>query len=308
MPAATLGILLALTTAVFWGALPIVMQQLLSVMSPITIVWYRFATAFIGLGLWLAWRKKLPSARGLSWHNVAIFLVASLGLAGNFVLFNSALGFVAPPVVQVIIQLAPVVLLLASAWLFKEKLGAHQIVGVIALFLGLMLFFNDRLFELFTSMSDYSLGVLLTLAAALVWVVYGLAQKKLLSHFSSAQILLVLYGLSAIWVTPFAKLEQVTMISGAQFCMLLFCCVNTLVAYGAFAEAMVRWQAAPVSAIVTLAPLFTILFTDIASLIWPETISWVALNGLSYAGALVVVGGAICCAVGHKLLQRWGSR
>ena len=43
------GICLALTTAVFWGALPIAMKQVLQVMEPYTIVWYRFLIASVGL-------------------------------------------------------------------------------------------------------------------------------------------------------------------------------------------------------------------------------------------------------------------
>lgn len=42
---AGIGILLALTTAICWGALPIAMKQVLEVMEPPTIVFYRFLMA-----------------------------------------------------------------------------------------------------------------------------------------------------------------------------------------------------------------------------------------------------------------------
>ena len=51
---AGIGILLALTTAICWGALPIAMKQVLEVMEPPTIVFYRFLMASIGLGAILA--------------------------------------------------------------------------------------------------------------------------------------------------------------------------------------------------------------------------------------------------------------
>ncbi len=51
---AGIGILLALTTAMCWGALPIAMKQVLEVMEPSTIVFYRFLMASIGLGAILA--------------------------------------------------------------------------------------------------------------------------------------------------------------------------------------------------------------------------------------------------------------
>lgn len=57
---AGIGILLALTTAVCWGALPIAMKQVLEVMEPPTVVFYRFLMASVGLGAILA-VKKAPS-------------------------------------------------------------------------------------------------------------------------------------------------------------------------------------------------------------------------------------------------------
>ncbi|MGF1714837.1 DMT family transporter [Photobacterium chitinilyticum] len=300
----TAGILLALTTALFWGALPIAMKQAVEVMEPFTIVWYRFVTASIGLGLWLYWRKQLPRARTLRLAECGILMLASLGLAGNFVLFNSALEYLSPPVVQVIIQLAPVILLLSSVWLFREKLGVHQVIGVACLMLGLLLFFNERLVELFTSFSGYTQGVMLAVLAALVWVIYGLAQKVMLRHFSSPQILLMIYMICALMLTPLASPEQILLMDSRQLGMLMFCCINTLVGYGAFAEAMARWQASQVSAVITLAPLFTILFVDLASLIWPQFFAAAALNVLGYVGAMVVVSGAMFCAIGHKFIRQ----
>ena len=99
-----IGFFLAMTTAVFWGALPIAMKQAVEVMDPFTIVWYRFITAAFGLGLFLAWRKQLPTISNLGRMSCVVLVIASLGLAGNFVLYNSSLKYLSPPVVQVIIQ------------------------------------------------------------------------------------------------------------------------------------------------------------------------------------------------------------
>ncbi|MGF1725163.1 DMT family transporter [Photobacterium nomapromontoriensis] len=297
------GMALALVTAVFWGALPIAMKQAVEVMDPFTIVWYRFVAASLGLGLWLGFRRQLPAVNALSVSGGLFLLFASLGLAGNFVLFNSALEFLNPPVVQVIIQLAPVMLLLASVWLFKESLGRHQVIGVIGLLSGLLLFFNERLAELFTSLSGYTTGVLLAVLAAVVWVVYALAQKAMLKQFTSPQILLMIYVICAVMLTPLATPSKIQLMDLRQLGMLMFCCINTLVGYGAFAEAMARWQASQVSAVITLAPLFTIIFVDLASLVWPEFIAPVALNSLGYLGAMVVVGSAMFSAIGHRFLR-----
>ncbi|CFV20152.1 integral membrane protein [Yersinia enterocolitica] len=258
---AGLGIFLALTTAVFWGALPIAMKQVLEVMEPYTIVWYRFMMATIGLGIILASRRQLPSLklfRQRRW--LVLLIVATCGLLGNFIFFSSSLQYLSPTTSQVIGQLSPVGMMVACVLILKERMRITQVIGAVMLICGLLLFFNTSLHELFTRMTDYTLGVALGVCAAVVWVSYGVAQKVLLRRMASQQILLLLYTLCAIALFPLAKPAVIFQLNGWQFACLLFCGVNTLVGYGALAEAMARWQAAQVSALVTLTPLFTLFF------------------------------------------------
>lgn len=239
---AGLGIFLALTTAVFWGALPIAMKQVLEVMEPYTIVWYRFMMATIGLGIILASRRQLPSLklfRQRRW--LVLLIVATCGLLGNFIFFSSSLQYLSPTTSQVIGQLSPVGMMVASVLILKERMRITQVIGAVMLIFGLLLFFNTSLHELFTRMTDYTLGVALGVCAAVVWVSYGVAQKVLLRRMASQQILLLLYTLCAIALFPLAKPAVIFQLNGWQFACLLFCGVNTLVGYGALAEAMARW-------------------------------------------------------------------
>lgn len=252
---------MALTTAVFWGALPIAMKQVLDVMEPYTIVWYRFMMAAIGLGIILASRRQLPSLklfRQRRW--LVLLIIATCGLLGNFIFFSSSLQYLSPTTSQVIGQLSPVGMMVASVLILKERMRITQVIGAGMLICGLLLFFNTSLHEIFTRLTDYTLGVVLGICAAVVWVSYGVAQKVLLRRMASQQILLLLYTLCAIALFPFAKPAVILQLNGWQLACLLFCGVNTLVGYGALAEAMARWQAAQVSALVTLTPLFTLFF------------------------------------------------
>ena len=76
---------------------------------------------------------------------------------------------------------------ICGLFVFKEKLGLHQKIGLVLLLVGLVLFFNDRL-DGFQGESRYLTGVLLSLAGSLIWVAYGMAQKLMLRRFSSPQI------------------------------------------------------------------------------------------------------------------------
>ncbi|WP_435927968.1 DMT family transporter [Dryocola sp. BD613] len=303
---AGIGILLALTTAVCWGALPIAMKQVLTVMEPPTVVFYRFLMASIGLGSILALRGKLPPMRIFRkprW--LGLLAIATGGLFGNFLLFSSSLQYLSPTASQVIGQLSPVGMMVASVVVLKEKMRGTQVVGAIMLLCGLVMFFNTSLIEIFTRLTDYTLGVIFGVLAATVWVTYGVAQKVLLRRLASQQILFLLYTLCTVALLPLAQLNMVFQLSGWQLACLIFCGLNTLVGYGALAEAMARWQAAQVSALITLTPLFTLLFSDLLALAWPDFFAMPLLNLVGYAGAFIVVAGAMYSAIGHRLWGRW---
>lgn len=303
---AGIGILLALTTAICWGALPIAMKQVLTVMEPPTVVFYRFLMASLGLGSILAIRGKLPSLhlfRKPRW--LALLAIATGGLFGNFLLFSSSLQYLSPTASQVIGQLSPVGMMVASVVVLKEKMRGTQVIGAIMLLCGLVMFFNTSLIEIFTRLTDYTLGVIFGVLAAIVWVTYGVAQKVLLRRLASQQILFLLYTLCTLALLPLAQLDKVFQLTNWQLACLVFCGLNTLVGYGALAEAMARWQAAQVSAIITLTPLFTLLFSDLLALAWPDFFAMPLLNLVGYTGALVVVAGAMYSAIGHRLWGRW---
>lgn len=295
-----LGFIFALITAMAWGSLPLALKQVLDAMNAQTIVWYRFVVATLALFVLLAYKKKLPKFKEIGRYGW-LAVIGVLGLAGNFFLFNSSLNYIEPAVTQIFIHLSSFGMLICGVLVFKEKLGLHQKIGIVLLLIGLVLFFNDH-FDVFTGLNDYSTGVLISISAALVWVAYGMAQKLMLRKFSSQQILLMMYFGCAFVFTPMAEFSQVKGLTPFALGCFLYCCCNTMIGYGAYAEALNRWDVSKVSVVVTLVPLFTILFAHIAHYFSPTHFNAPALNSISYLGAFVVVCGAILSAIGHKLL------
>lgn len=296
------GFFFALLTATMWGSVPIAVKQILPNMDPLTIVWYRFTIAGCLLFLLLAMKRRLPPVSKLvRSHHLGLFVIAVFGLSGNFILFSASLQYISPTTTQIVVQLSTVGLMLASVVAFKEKLNKWQVIGILILILGLALFFNVSLISLFTEFSDYSYGVMLIALASLIWIAYGLVQKILLKELDAQQILVVIYLSCSALLFFFANKAQIFDLTQGQRWWLLYAGLNTLVGYGALAEAMSRWQVSKVSAVVTFAPLFTLLFSDILAIIWPEYFVFAKLNLLGYIGAFAVVGGAVIAVVGNKL-------
>jgi drug/metabolite transporter (DMT)-like permease len=292
-----LGFLLSLATAALWGLLPIALKVVLEGMDALTIVWWRFAVAMAGLGVFLAWRGSLPRLRGAGRAALVLLAVATVTLVGNFVLYLVALDHATPSVTQVVIQVAPLLLLVGGVLVFREKFARAQWLGFAVLGAGLLLFFNERLPELLRPAEGLGLGVALTLGAAVSWALYGLAQKQLLRHFSAQQVLWMIYVGATVLLLPTATPAQVRDLDALQIGMFAFCCANTLAAYGAFVESLYFWDVSRVSAVLTTAPLFTIGAMWLVERAGLGLVAPEGLNSLSIAGALMVVGGSMACAL-----------
>ncbi len=301
------GFFLSLLTALMWGVLPVAFVVLIGAMDTITITWYRFSLAAVVVFVFLWRRGKLPPIKKFSSKVKWILFLAASALSANFVFYLSSLSYLNPESAQVLIQMAPFILMFGSILFYKERLGWLEWAGVGLLLCGFTLFFNDRLAQIFSSLNDYSIGILLMVLASVTWGTYGLLQKTLLKSMDSIQLTSLMYLGGVILLLPFASPASVLSLDTLQFGALLFCSLNLVLAYGAFTEALFLWDAAKVSAVITLAPLLTIVSMMLAVHWWPSLFSDSQLNALAYLGAMMVVAGSMLAALGHNL-QKKSSR
>lgn len=292
------GFGLSLLTAIMWGILPVFLKLCLLVLDSATITWYRFTFAALFVLLVLLPKRALPPLHKFGGQTWGWVLLASLALVVNYVLNVQGLVYIDPETVQVVMQLAPFLLMLGGVVIFKEPFSPLERAGALLLFVGLMLFFNQRLPQLFASFGAYTLGVVVVVCAALAWAVYALVQKVLLRRVTAKQLTLLMYATGAFILLPAASLGDITGLDPLQAFALIFCCFNTIIAYGAFTEALAIWHAAKVSAVIALAPLFTFISNHLAVLWRPDLFSPSDLSTLSYIGAAMVVGACMTISLG----------
>lgn len=298
-----IGFLFALTTVMLWASLPLALQPVLQAMDATTIVWYRFCAAAIGTFFILVLTNNVPMLTAFSRKEKWLICLGAIGLAGNFLLFNMSLQYIPATVSQILSPLASFAMLMCGVVIFKERIGLHQKIGFVVVLIGFGLFFNDR-FDDFAEVNLFTIGLLMGIAASLIWLCYGVAQKMLSARFQSLQILLPIYILCAVIFTPHADITAVERLSTEQLICLLYCCLNTIVAYGCYAEALRRWTVSNVSLMMTQIPVFTIIFTQLLFMLAPHLFAPLGLNLLSYIGAAIVVSGAVFAVIGHKWIYK----
>jgi drug/metabolite transporter (DMT)-like permease len=301
-----LGLMLSLVTALCWATLPVALKVTLQALDPLTLTWFRFLVAALLTAGWLGARGRLGGLSSLGRRGGAMLALAAVMLVGNYVFYLLGVARTSPGNAQLLIQLAPLLMALGGILVFGEHFRRAQWLGLALLVAGLGLFFRDQMLHVDATPGHagthaYLVGSSLVVLGAVVWAVYALAQKQLLVKLGSMQILGVIYVVATLLLWPFAHPSQLARLDATQWTLLAFCALNTVVAYGAFAEALAHWEASRVSAVLAVTPLLCLGVVAIVHALWPSTLAPEPMSLVGWIGAsLVVVGSTTVSLLGRR--------
>lgn len=281
---------------VSWGILPVALTGILAHLDALTITGVRFFVSALVLGAALGVGRSRPRLGGLGATSLGLLAVATLFLAVNYLGYILGLQYTTPADAQVLIQAAPLLLALAGVLIFGEPFSRLQWIGFAALVAGIAIFSAGRLS---TALGDrHLLGNGMIALAAVTWAIYGIAQKQLLRVLPSAHIMVFIYVGCALLFLPLADLGSLASLDAVGWALLLFCALNTVVAYGSFAEALQHWEASRVSAVLAVVPLATLAFQRACVWIWPGFDPGPPLDAIAILGAGTVVVGSLLTSLG----------
>lgn len=299
-----LGLALAAFTGLCWAVLAIGLKYALHFASTGNIVWTRMAFAFAMLVVILFIQEPKSILRILK-RSRWMILFAGLFLAVNYFTYMKGLEMTSASNAQIMIQLGPIAFLVMGVGFFNEVLRFKQWVGVGIALTGFALFNWDQLQVTAQNISNissaeqahqYLLGNLWLIVGAIGWAIFAAIQKQLIQKYSwkPQELNLLIYGICTVALFPMAHLASLRPLDAFQWFILFLLGLNTLLAYGAFAEANRLAPASLVSLIISCNPLLTILVLKIAeqagsNFVSPEPIFWSGYLG----AALVVMGVAI---------------
>ena len=285
------GLLFACITAFFWGFLAIALKVASGIMDPLTIVWFRFLTAFSILFVIFAFTR--PHYLKILRNPPLYIIIASLGLGINYVAFLYGLKLTSPSTAQIIIQVGPIMLGMVGLVFFKEKISRRQAVGFGIAGAGLVIFYYQSIGQMVENEDLFNMGILWILVAAMAWVTYATLQKILVRKYPAQQLNLFLFGLPILVFLPFIKPEQFLTLTPGNWLLLIYLGLNTLIAYGSLALAFKYLEANKVSVIITMNPILTFIIMAILGYL---EVSWIEPEVLSpprVVAALLVIGGAV---------------
>ena len=127
------GHLAALVTILVWGSTFVATKVLLGQFSPVEILFFRF---LLGWGvLWLL-RPKRFSTEGKK-TEVLLAMAGLTGVTLNYLLENFALVRTQASNLAVIVSTAPLFVGLMAAFLFKQRITIHFVIGFIVSMVGI---------------------------------------------------------------------------------------------------------------------------------------------------------------------------
>ena len=286
------GVAYACLTASLWGVLAIALKFTLRHVDPFTIVWFRFTLAF-GALLVLLSRTRPGAATEILRRPPPRALLAGGLLGVNYLTFMKGVELTSASNTQVLIQTGPMLLVVAGLVLFRERLSRRQILGYAIAACGFGLFYRSQLAALLSAPASYHEGNAWIGVAAVSWVGYAVLQKSLIGRWTPQQLNLIIYIVPAVLLVVPATPSVLAEWSAGIWVLMLCLGLNTLVAYGALAEAFKLAPVNVVSTIITLNPIITMASMAILQVL---AVSWIEpepITAIAYVGAGVMLSGVL---------------
>lgn len=275
--------ILAIATAALWGTTFVSSKLLLNEgLSPAEIMTLRFVVAYVSI---------LPFKRGKwlcdSWKDE--FQMVVLGITGGsiyFLLENTALLYTQASNVAIIIAATPLLTTLAIHFISRQErvvasLYRYSLLSLLGV--ALVVFNGEFILKL------SPIGDLLTLGAAIMWVIYSIVVLRLQERYDSLMITRKVFFYGIITLVPYFAIEPFTVAWGqlakpvVAWNLLYLGVVASLLCYWAWNLVIEKLGAVRATNYLYINPIVA-LITSWAVL--DERITWLALvgTGLILAG------------------------
>ena len=189
------------------GALPVYVKIGLKETSPEVFSFLRFIiSSFILLPFFLNQRVKINK-------DLLKLTIVSLFGTGNILFFAYGVRLTQASIAQSVYVLSPVVVVILSYFLIREKMNYKKLLGILIGFIGAILIILLPVIEKSSPFSGNLAGNLLVVIALLSFSLYSVLSKKFQPKFSPMQITMV-FSLTTAFVMLILSLPQLDHVAG----------------------------------------------------------------------------------------------
>lgn len=233
-----------------------------------TLLFLRFAFAGALMAAWGAWQgMRWPRGRDLA----GLVAMGGIGYVGQSFSYFAALQYASAGLVAILLYLYPAIVVVLSALVLGRKIGAWRAWAVALALAGSALTVGGDL-------ETQWQGVVLGIAAALIYSIYILAGENLMPRVGAlaASTVVMLSAAAVYGLLAFGGGARLPETGGGWAAILAIALFSTLIAILGFFKGLEKLGAADASTLSTLEPLVTLA---LAAVVLGESVTAIQLAG-----------------------------
>ncbi len=276
----------ALFAVVVWGGSFIATKIAVGQMSPVAVVWLRFAMGIPILGAAVFLRKQFAWPKPAEWGYFA--LLGFLGISFHQWLQSNGLQTAQATTTAWIVSTAPVFIALLAWMILKERITLVQGLGVGVALLGVIVVVSKGSLGNFFAGQFGVIGDFLIFISAINWAVFSILSRRGLKEHPSTRMTFWVMTLgwlitSVAFFTQGGPAQIPHLDSRGWVAMIFLGIFTTGLAYIAWFDALATLPATQTGAFLYIEPLTSMV---VAALILGEQVTWASLLG----GAVILLG------------------
>ena len=276
----------ALFAVVVWGASFIATKIAVSQISPIAVVWIRFAMGIPILFVAVAARKQFAFPKESEW--LYFTLLGFLGISFHQWLQSNGLQTAQATTTAWIVATSPAFIAILGWLILKEKLNLLQSSGIVLAMLGVLVVVSKGNFSNISIGNFGTVGDFLILISSVNWAVFSIISRHGLKTHPSTR--LTFWVMTIGWlITSIAffadkSYTEIPLLDSRGWWALIFLGIFTTgLAYIAWFDALAQLSSAQTGAFLFIEPLSSMV---VAAIVLKEQVTLAAIFG----GAIILFG------------------
>jgi drug/metabolite transporter (DMT)-like permease len=276
----------ALFAVVVWGASFIATKIAVGQISPIAVVWLRFAMGLPILMAAVIMRKQFAFPKGNEWLYFA--LLGFLGIAFHQWLQSNGLQTSEATTTAWIVATSPAFIAILGWLTLKEKLTLTQTSGIVFAMLGVLIVVSKGDLTSLAIGQFGTTGDVLILISSVNWAVFSILSRYGLKRHPSTRmtfwVMTIGWMITSVAFFSQGKTAELALLDTRGWWAMIFLGIFTTgLAYIAWFDALSQLPAAQTGAFLFIEPPTSMI---VAAIILSEAITWASLLG----GAVILAG------------------